>query len=61
MVNILISIIINLKINFGNLLDMQPENIKRNIINIETTEKKMANAKIAVIFNDTGLNENLVQ
>ena len=36
--------------NFGNLLYIQPENIKKNIRNIETTEKKLANAKIAVIF-----------
>ena len=35
---------------------MQPENIKRNIRNIETTENKLANAKIAVIFNDACLN-----
>ena len=45
--------------NFGNLLYIQPENIKKNIRNIETTEKKLANAKIAVIFNNTCLNENL--
>ena len=50
----------NLKMNFGNLLYIQPENIKRNIRNIETTEKKLANAKIAVIFNNTCLNENLL-
>ena len=42
--------------NFGNLLYIQPENIKRNIRNIETTKKKLANAKIAVIFNNTCLN-----
>ena len=41
----------NLKISFGNLSHIQPDNIKRNIRNIETTEKKLANAKIAVIFN----------
>ena len=45
-----------LKMNFGNVMYMQPENIKRNIRNIETTEKKLANAKIAVIFNDACLN-----
>ena len=46
--------------NFLNLLHIQPDNIKRNIRNIETTEKKLANAKIAVIFNNTCLNENLL-
>ena len=55
----------NLKINFGDLLYMRPENIKRNISNIQTTEKKLANAvravKIAVIFNNTYLSENLLQ
>ena len=40
----------NLKMNFGNFLYIQPENIKRNIRNIETTETKLANAKIAVIL-----------
>ena len=40
---------------------MQPENIKRKIRNIETTEKKLVNAKIAVIFNNTCLNENLLR
>ena len=49
----------NIKMNFGNLLHIQPDNIKRNMRNIETTEKKLANAKIAVIFNITCLNENL--
>ena len=44
--------------NFGNLLYIQPENI--NIRNVETTEKKMANAKIAVIFNDACINEKLL-
>ena len=39
---------------------MQPENIKRKI-NIETTEKKLANEKIAVMFNKTCLNENLLK
>ena len=43
----------NLKTNFRNLLYIQPENIKNNIRNIETTENKLANAKIAVIFNNT--------
>ena len=42
--------------NFGNLLYMQPDNIKRNLRNIETSEKKLANAKIAVILNNTCLN-----
>ena len=42
--------------NFGNLLYMQPDNMKRNIRNIETSEKKLANAKIPVILNNTCLN-----
>ena len=42
--------------NFGNLLYIQPENIKKNIRNIETTEEKLANAKIAVMFNNSCLN-----
>ena len=46
--------------NFGNLLYIQPDNVKRNIRNIETTENKLANAKIAVIFSNTCLNENLL-
>ena len=37
-------------------IKIQPDNIKRNIRNIETTVKKFANAKIAAIFNNTCLN-----
>ena len=35
----------NLKMNFGNLLYIQPNNVQRNMRNIETTEKKLVNAK----------------
>ena len=59
--NVLLSIIINKKYDFVNLLYMQPENIKRKARNIETTEKKLVNAKIAVILNNTCLNENLLR
>ena len=45
--------------NFGNLLNIQPD-IKSVIRNIETPEKKLAYAKIAVIFNNACLNENLL-
>ena len=43
--------------NFGNLLYCQPDNIKRSLRNIEGIEKKMANTRIATVFNQTCLNE----
>ena len=43
--------------NFGNLLYCQPDNIKRSLRNIEGIEKKMANTRIATVFNQACLNE----
>ena len=43
--------------NFGNLLFCQPENIKRSLRAIECLEKKLANTRIATVFDQTCLNE----
>ena len=43
--------------NFGNLLFGQPDNIKKSLRNIQSIEKKLANTKIAAVFNQTCLNE----
>ena len=47
--------------NFGELLNHQPENIKKLLRKIENLEKKFANALVAVVFNKTCLNENLLR
>ena len=41
------------KMNFGNLLFLQPDNIKKSLRNIEGIEKKLANTRIATVFNQT--------
>ena len=46
--------------NFGNLLFGQPDNIKKSLRNIESIEKKLANTRIATVFNQTCLNEYLL-
>ena len=46
--------------NFRNLLFCQPENIKRSPRAIEYLEKKLANTRIATVFNQTCLNEYLL-
>ena len=46
--------------NFGELLNHQPENIKKFLRKIENLENKLANARVAVVFNKTCLNENLL-
>ena len=46
--------------NFGNLLFQQPYNIRKQLRNIETNEKKLIQAKMAVVFNYTCINENLL-
>ena len=46
--------------NFGELLDLQPENIKKQLRKIENLENKLANARVAIVFNKTCLNENLL-
>ena len=45
------------KMNFGNLLFSQPDDIKKSLRNIESIEKKLANTRIATVFNRTCLNE----
>ena len=42
--------------NFGNLLFQHPYNIRKQIRNIETNEKKLIQANIAVVFNNTRIN-----
>ena len=37
---------------FGNLLFQQPYNIRKQVRNIETNEKKLIPAKMAVVFNN---------
>ena len=46
--------------NFGDFLYIQPDNIKKQVRNIENLEKKLANARVAIFFNKTCLNENLL-
>ena len=46
--------------NFGELLYHQPENIKKLFRKIENLEKKLTNARVAVDFNKTYLDENLL-
>ena len=38
---------------FGNLLFQQPYNIRKQVRNIETNEKKPIQAKMAVVFKNT--------
>ena len=42
--------------NFGELLHLQPENIKKQLRKIENLENKLANATVAIVFNKTCLN-----
>ena len=46
--------------NFSEFLYIQPDNIKKQVQNIENREKKLANARVAIVFNKTCLNENLL-
>ena len=46
--------------NFGELLYHQPENNKKLLRKIENLEKKLANARVAIVFNTTCLNEHLL-
>ena len=46
--------------NFENVLFQQPYNIRKQVRNIETHEKKLIEAKMAVVFNNTCINENLL-
>ena len=43
--------------NFGQFLYIQPyNNKKKQVRNIENVEKKLANARVAIVFNKTCLN-----
>ena len=46
--------------NFGELLNHQPEKIRKLFRRIENLEKKVANSRVAIAFNKTYLNENLL-
>ena len=46
--------------NFGELLYHQPENIKKILRKLENLEKKLVNARVAIVFNKTCLNETLL-
>ena len=46
--------------NFGFFLFQQPYNIRKQVRNIETNEKKMIQAEMAVVLNNTRINENLL-
>ena len=46
--------------NFREFLYIQPDNIKTQVRNIENLEKKLANERVAIVFNKTCLNENLL-
>ena len=39
--------------NFGNVLFQPPYNIRKQVRNIETHEKKLIQAKMDVVFNNT--------
>ena len=41
------------KMNFGELIYQQPENIKKLLRKIENLEKKFANARVAILFIKT--------
>ena len=43
--------------SFGNLLNLPADNVKRRVRYIENIEKKLANTRIADVFNQTCLNE----
>ena len=45
---------------FGEFLYIQPDNIKKQVRNIENLEKKLDNARVAIVFNKTCLNKNLL-
>ena len=42
--------------NFEEFLYIQPDNIKKQVQNIENLEKKLANARVAIVYNKTCLN-----
>ena len=42
--------------NFGEFLYIQPDNIKKQVRNIENLENKLANALVAIVLNKTCLN-----
>ena len=44
--------------DFRSLLFQQPDNIRKPIKDIKIQEKKWMQAKMAVVFNKTCLNEN---
>ena len=46
--------------NFGELIYLQPDNVKKLLRKIENIEKKLANARVAILFNETCLNENIL-
>ena len=46
--------------NFGEFLDLHLENIKKLIRKIENLENKLANARVAIVFNKACLIENLL-
>ena len=47
--------------NFGELIYyLQPENIKKLLQNILNSEKKLANARVAILLNKTCLTENML-
>ena len=45
---------------FGELIHLQSENVKKLLRKIENLEKKLANARVAILFNKTCLNENIL-
>ena len=46
--------------NFGELIYQQPENIKKLLRKIKNLDKKLVNARVAILFNKTCLNENIL-
>ena len=45
--------------SFGNLLYLQADNVRRRVRYIENQENKLANTRIAAVFNQICYNENI--
>ena len=46
--------------NFGELIYLHPENVKKRLRKIENLEKKLTTLRAAILFNKPCLNENIM-
>ena len=53
-------VLVNIIMNFGEFLYHYEPYVRTKIRRIETQEKKLAKTKVAILFNRTCLNENLL-